>query len=63
MARLTGRTTEISDCEVRHVLGMVLTENLRVFDDHVAIFNLEADAEPEKPLRIKFNIDQLEDSE
>ena len=63
MARLTGRTTEISDCEATHILEMVLTGNLRVFDDHVAISNLEADAEPEKPLRIKFNLDQLEDSE
>ena len=63
MAKLTSRTTEINDCKVTPLLEMVLFGNPRVFDDQVAISNLESDTVSDKPLRIKFNLDQIEDFE
>ena len=62
MAKLTDRAVDAGDLGVTDLSQAVLNEN-KVFDDTIAILNLEADAELGKPLRIEFNLDQIEDSE
>ena len=64
MARLVNRATEVGDLAVSEASGSSLTNNLvQVFNDYPTISDLEQNAEPEKPLRIKLNLDQLEDFE
>ncbi len=62
MAKLIDRAVESEDFVVARMSQTVLNEN-QVFDGTTGIIDLEADKETRKPLKIEFDLDQIEDSE
>lgn len=63
MSRLTEKTVDAGEFGIKNLTEETPIESLWIFDETETIFNLETDAETKRPLRLKFNLDQLEEYE